>query len=73
MVKGGHSRVASLTLSASGEFLSHLGEDESTFDHMRLEELERGLDLKGTEKGSFVLAFPEFYDIHSILLQPLIR
>lgn len=49
----GHSRITSLTLSASGEFLSCFGSSEKgSFNSITLEEMERGLDLKGTEKGT---------------------
>lgn len=49
----GHSRITSLTLSASGEYFSCLGGSEkSSFSSILLEEVERGLDLKGTEKGT---------------------
>ena len=50
--RSGHSRITSMTLSASGEFLSCFGgSKKGSFNSITLEEMERGLDLKGTEKG----------------------
>ena len=58
----GHSRVTSLTLSSSGEFLSFLvGSEKNLFTSIPLEEIERGLDLKGTEKGTCSLMNQPLY------------
>lgn len=47
-----NSTMTSLTLSATGEFFSCSGGSEkSSFTSIPLDEVERGLDLKGTEKG----------------------
>lgn len=49
---GSDSRITSLTLSASGEFLGYFGgEKRDPINSIHWEEVERGLDLKGTEKG----------------------
>ncbi len=48
----GHSRMTSLTLSSTGEFFICDGERErSSVASLPLEDVERGLDLRGTEKG----------------------
>ena len=55
----GHSRITSLTgLSSSGEFLRCVGASErDSINSIALEEVERGLDLKGTEKGVNCIAW----------------
>ena len=69
-----HTRMSSLTLLSSGEFCNITGRlDRSSVSSSPLDDVERGLDIRGTEKGGQVLCFKSLikvkFEFNNVLSQ----